>query len=292
MNFKKQFSHSLVSQYVTESGKSISDFLPTAISYSAEAAEHLIYLKSAGDFILPVGTSYTQKNFHSYLLLYNAAGEAELNIKEHPYSFKENQLCLIDCRSEYSLHCLTACRFQAIFFDGYPVLYYYDLFTSHSQPVVTLSNNSSLPQILANLSGQNFIHTELNNAKLLTDLLTNLIIFCDAHSEDVNIPGWLIQIREYLNGNYDKHFSLDELSELANINKYQICRDFKKHLKSTPLQYVNHLRIEQAKILLRTTSDQISEISYQVGFENVNHFIQLFKREVGNTPTYYRKNGI
>ena len=292
MNFKKQFSHSLVSQYVTESGMSVSDFLPTAISYSAEAAEHLIYLKSAGGFKLPAGTSYTQKNFHSYLLLFNSAGKAELTIREQPYSFYENQLCLIDCRNEYTLHCLTACRFQVIFFDGYPVLYYYDLFSSHSQPVVTLSNNSSLPQILVNLSGQNFIHPELNNAKLLTDLLTNLIIFCDAHSEDVNIPGWLIQIREYLNNNYDKHFSLDELSELANINKYQICRDFKKYLKSTPLQYVNHLRIEQAKILLRTTSNQISEISYQVGFENVNHFIQLFKREVGNTPTYYRKNGI
>ena len=61
MNFKKQFSHSLVSQYGTESGMSVSDFLPTAISYSAEAAEHLIYLKSVGDFNLPAGTSYNRR---------------------------------------------------------------------------------------------------------------------------------------------------------------------------------------------------------------------------------------
>ncbi|MDE6432930.1 MAG: AraC family transcriptional regulator [Lachnospiraceae bacterium] len=292
MNFSKQFSHSLTSQYVSETGKSITDFLPPSLSYSAEAVEHIIYLKAAGNFHLPAGSKYSQKNFHSYLLLYNASGSAKLTLKEHPYTFEEHQLCLVDCRNNYSLSCSTACEFLALFFDGYPVLYYYDLFQTRSQPVITLPKNSPLPQILINLSGQNFIHTELNNAKLLTDLLTNLIIFCDTHSEDINLPGWLVQLREHLNNNYEEHFSLDELSELVNINKYQICRDFKKHLKATPLQYVNHLRIEQAKVLLRTTSDQIGEICYQVGFENANHFIQLFKREVGVTPAYYRKNGV
>lgn len=292
MNFTKQFSHSLISQYIAESGKSIVDFLPAAISYSAEAAEHLIYLKAAGNFNLPPGSTYSQKNFHSYLLLYNCHGQAEIIFGEHQYDFKENQLCLIDCRNEYSLYCPTACEFQSLFFDGYPVLYYYDLFTSRSQPVVTLPKNSSLPQLLTNLSGQNFIHAELNNAKLLTDLLTNLIIFCDTQSEDINLPSWLVQLRDHLNSNYNEHFSLDELSEQVNINKYQICRDFKKYLKATPLQYVNHLRIEQAKVLLRTTNDQIGEICYQVGFENANHFIQLFKREVGITPAYYRRNGV
>lgn len=292
MNFSKQFSHSLTNQYVPEAGKSITDFLPPSLSYSAEAAEHLIYLKAAGNFSLPAGSKYTQKNFHSYLLLYNSGGQAELTLDDHSYTFEKNQLCFMDCRSEYSLYCPTACEFQALFFDGYPVLYYYDLFSTRSQPVVTLPKNSSLPQILTNLSGQNFVHTELNNAKLLTDLLTNLIIFCDTHSEDINLPGWLVQLRDHLNNNYEEHFSLDELSELVNVNKYQICRDFKKYLKATPLQYVNRLRIEQAKVLLRTTGDQIGEICYRVGFENVNHFIQLFKREVGVTPAYYRKNGI
>lgn len=292
MNFTKQFSHSLISQYVSESGKSIADYLPTAIPYSAEAAEHLIYLRAAGDFSLPTGSVYTQKNFHSYLLLYNTDGQAELTINGHSYIFESSQISFIDCRNEYSLQCRTACRFQTVFFDGYPVLYYYDLFTARSQPVITLSKNSSMLQLITNLSGQNFIHTELTNAKLLTDLLTNLIIFCDTRSTDINLPGWLVQLREHLNNHYEEHFSLDELSLLVSINKYQICRDFKKYLKATPLQYVNHLRIEQAKVLLRTTSDQISEICYQVGFENANHFIQLFKRETGVTPAYYRKNGI
>ncbi|MCM1181092.1 MAG: AraC family transcriptional regulator [Clostridium sp.] len=292
MNFAKQFSHSLTSQYVSETGKSITDFLPPALPYSAEAAEHIIYLKAAGNFNLPSGSRYSQQNFHSYLLLYNTGGDAKLTLNEQTYSFEERQLCLIDCHSSYSLSCSTACEFLALFFDGYPVLYYYDLVKTRSQPIVTLPVNSPLPQILMNLSGQNFIHTELNNAKLLTDFLTNLIIFCDTHSEDINLPSWLVQLRDHLNNNYKEHFSLDECAELVNINKYQICRDFKKYLKATPLQYVHHLRIEQAKVLLRTTSDQIGEICYQVGFENANHFIQLFKREVGVTPAYYRKTGV
>lgn len=106
------------------------------------------------------------------------------------------------------------------------------------------------------------------------------------------MPSWLIQLKETLDTDYAQHFSLDELSQHFHINKYQICRDFKKYLKTTPLQYINSIRLEHAKELLQNTSLQINEISWQVGFENVNYFIQLFKRENGTTPALYRKKRI
>jgi AraC-like DNA-binding protein len=292
MNFSKQFSHAVTEQYVTENGKSITDYLPAAVSYSAEAAEHLIYLKAAGTFNLPAGSKYTQKNFHAYMLLYHASGKAEFSANGSSSILEDGQLCFWDCRSEYTLYCIEDCEFQVLFFDGYPVLYYYEQFSKRTSPIVTLAPNSSFPYLIYNLTSQNYIYTELNNAKLLTDILTNLILFCNIQQKDVNFPRWLVQLLEHLDANYTAHFSLDELSQQININKYQICREFKKYLKTTPLQYVNQLRIEKAKVLLRITTDQVSEIGYQVGFENANYFIQLFKREVGMTPAYYRKNGI
>lgn len=132
----------------------------------------------------------------------------------------------------------------------------------------------------------------MTNAKLLTEILTHLLCVCQDTCNDTGMPSWLLQLKETLDTDYAEHFSLDELSGRFHINKYQICRDFKKYLKTTPLQYINGVRLEHAKELLQNTSLQVNEISWRVGFENVNYFIQLFKRENGTTPALYRKRRI
>lgn len=57
---------------------------------------------------------------------------------------------------------------------------------------------------------------------------------------------------------------------------------------SPPVRYLNLRRLEAATHLLLTTDRRIHEISFDVGFENTNHFINLFKRETGTTPQAYR----
>jgi AraC-like DNA-binding protein len=54
--------------------------------------------------------------------------------------------------------------------------------------------------------------------------------------------------------------------------------------------YANHIRIEKAKHLLRTSGLQIQEIGYSLGFESSTYFIRLFKKYVGVTPEAYRNS--
>lgn len=56
-----------------------------------------------------------------------------------------------------------------------------------------------------------------------------------------------------------------------------------------PLRYLNHKKIEKSKELLFGTNLTITEISTRLGIENVNHFIQLFKKETGATPLAYKQ---
>ncbi|MEH2312804.1 MAG: helix-turn-helix transcriptional regulator [Nostoc sp.] len=61
------------------------------------------------------------------------------------------------------------------------------------------------------------------------------------------------------------------------------------HPVPSPLLYVQSLRLEQAKQLLRGTNLLIAEIAYQVGYESTSHFSYLFKRQFGMTPRKYRQ---
>ncbi len=273
-------------------GKTLADFLPPSISYSMQAAEHLIYLKAAGTTSFPANTHYTQQNFHSYLLIYSLSGSAILQYQDASYPIPAGSLLFIDCRREYTLHCSTPWKFQTLFFDGYPVPYYYDIYTQIALPVIRLPEGSLFPQLFTRILLQKFTPPALTPATLFTEILPHLLgVGQDTHNA-TGMPSWLIQLKETLDTGYAEHFSLDELSGRFHINKYQICRDFKKYLKTTPLQYINSIRLEHAKELLQNTSLQVNEISWRVGFENVNYFIQLFKRENGTTPALYRKKRI
>lgn len=88
---------------------------------------------------------------------------------------------------------------------------------------------------------------------------------------------------------YDEPFSLEESANKYHINKYRLCREFSAYFGNTPLQYLNNIRIDQAKDLLINTDEKISTIGQMVGFENTNHFIRLFKSKTGVTPLAYRK---
>lgn len=94
---------------------------------------------------------------------------------------------------------------------------------------------------------------------------------------------------EYIHSNYQSHISLDELSKHLSISKYHLCRIFKSMTGSTINQYLNNYRLSQAAKLLENTSKNITEITYEVGYNNDNYFISRFKEEYQVTPFVYRK---
>lgn len=84
--------------------------------------------------------------------------------------------------------------------------------------------------------------------------------------------------------------SLSAFSKKLKVNKSYFSSLFKKETGSTLTDYVNKKRIEKAKYLLRTTTEQIQNIALVCGIDDVNYFIKLFKKHTGITPKKYRQN--
>jgi transcriptional regulator GlxA family with amidase domain len=87
---------------------------------------------------------------------------------------------------------------------------------------------------------------------------------------------------------YEERTPVAKMIDLSGLTKRTFMRRFSKATGFTPVDYVQNLRIEEAKQLLETTQGPIDEISAEVGYEDSSYFRRLFKRKAGISPAKYR----
>lgn len=93
---------------------------------------------------------------------------------------------------------------------------------------------------------------------------------------------------EYLKNNYgNQNLKISHLAEIANVSEKHFRRLFFDVYNQTPRQFLQELRIDNAKILLTNTNKSISDIAEICGFADVYSFSHCFKRQTGVAPNKY-----
>jgi len=90
----------------------------------------------------------------------------------------------------------------------------------------------------------------------------------------------------YMESHFAELITLDDLSKLSNLNKYTLLRNFTKQRGVTPYQYLETIRIGEAKKLLEKGIDPL-DAAMQTGFADQSHFTKFFKKLIGLTPKQY-----
>lgn len=94
----------------------------------------------------------------------------------------------------------------------------------------------------------------------------------------------------FIQTNMDKKITLRDLSNHIHLSVSHFSKIFKNKTGYSPIEYLNHLKIQKACSLLQFSKKRISQISYEIGFEDQYYFSRLFKQHMGVSPTIYRKN--
>ncbi|WP_233900539.1 AraC family transcriptional regulator [Tenacibaculum piscium] len=89
---------------------------------------------------------------------------------------------------------------------------------------------------------------------------------------------------------YDK-FNLEELSKIANINKFGFAKKFKASTGMSPMNYILMKKVFSSKKLINQKTE-LTTIAYQYNFTDLAHFSNTFKRFVGLSPKKYQKSTI
>jgi transcriptional regulator GlxA family with amidase domain len=100
----------------------------------------------------------------------------------------------------------------------------------------------------------------------------------------------IMKCQEWVADNYQRDDAVGEMAAQSGLPKRTFDRRFKAATGYSPLNYIQALRIEEAKQLLETTDMPVEEISREVGYEDAASFRRLFKRVASISPGDYRKN--
>lgn len=95
-------------------------------------------------------------------------------------------------------------------------------------------------------------------------------------------------VLHYIHQHLTEKIAVDALSRKAYLSRNMFFKWFKEQFGVTPLDYINRERIKLAKQLLADKRNNVSAVSLQCGFTDVNYFVRLFKKAEGITPGVYQ----
>jgi AraC family transcriptional regulator len=100
----------------------------------------------------------------------------------------------------------------------------------------------------------------------------------------------VLDVVRYINANFAEPCSLDALASIANMSRFGLARRFRAVTGETANQYVVHRRLSAAAARLAATARPISEIAYDVGFNDLSHFNACFRSAFGCPPSAWRRH--
>ncbi|HIZ83686.1 MAG TPA: AraC family transcriptional regulator [Firmicutes bacterium] len=173
--------------------------------------------------------------------------------------------------------------------SGLPALL--SLFKKHGlQHIFHLENRQpaaeQLEQIVQLLSGR-YAAMDIYKACCKLELL--LFSFFEASPPSPKDSRYIEEAVRFMKENLYGNMDLQALSRHLGLTSFHTIRIFKSAFMTTPMQYYNALRLDEAGRQLLHTDDSVAEISRRFGYSSQFHFSQNFKKKTGLPPTEYRK---
>lgn len=100
----------------------------------------------------------------------------------------------------------------------------------------------------------------------------------------------IYRVMEYIKSNFSRKITLEQIASCACLSSSHISGLFKKETGITISAYINHVRIEKSKLLLRQPELTIADVAAMCGFEDQSYFARVFKGQTGISPRKYRDN--
>jgi len=258
--------------------------------------EHLLFAASMGVYACDK-SFYEDSYYHDgYYFLCVTDGRGYVSAEGHLYAVDKGHLALLKLQKPYQFYPDPSqpWTFAWIRWDGPNADWLYHLICDHASIFFTDDPKAFadiVEQLLVCYKTQSAGY-ELHAAALLQQLFADLYtISRSSRSRYIatpNYPNAVKLVKDYIEINYFRKLTLQELAEIAFISPYHLLREFKKYTGFTPLDYTNNYRLSLAKHMLAASDLTIEQIALNTGFCSHSYFSKCFKDDVGITPDRFR----
>lgn len=298
MTFREQYQSALTIKS-TASPEAVPDaayFAGTFYDLLDDTAEQLPTVYSGGSIEIGEALTLFFQPLNCRMLLYAQEGSGTFRLSSgKDYALLPDTLLYLNCSEQPFSLTAGQSPFRVIVFSLGGGLF--DIYESsvpfHTFALARLAHFSpirkNLEQLLAGSAGA-ALENKLRDSSLISAILTDFFIHSfHLEREEAQCAPYLRELKHYIDNHLTSRIRLDDLEQRCHMSKYRICREFSAVFGLPPLKYLNKKRMEAAENLLLSTQKKVHEIALETGYENINHFINLFKKEYGSTPQAYRE---
>jgi len=100
---------------------------------------------------------------------------------------------------------------------------------------------------------------------------------------------WIQEVKKLLETEFDRPWTLQSLSKRIGISPHHLQRLFKKETGVSPKRFLERIRVQQAKRLLLSGNQNVTDICYTVGFSNPSRFYKVFREVAGCSPLEFKR---
>lgn len=241
-----------------------------------------------------------------YRLVIVDQNQVDIKINDHTEVLQENMCMIIGPKQSYEIQCvqLHPARILTIYFSVENLPHHFlqqplqlsQRVLRHLMEFVELVDLSQLSNQMENLFSDRIIN---HFQGVIIDLLDAnstenpdaLTSKSPATSMRMNQDDKLFQdIIEHIDHHIEEDVKVSELADKFDISRSTIQNLFQTYLEQTPKQYINSLRLNRSKQLIRESTLSLTEIAEKLNFGTIQYFSRAFKNEFGMTPSAYSKS--
>lgn len=239
-----------------------------------------------------------RKTVNDFLFVTNGYVKRQLGIVN--YDVRENELMIVPkfqiSTTEFHSEDLNGfyCHFSDSFLTNNPFLLQWKTTDFENTKIVlpqeTANRIHQLLETINNLYQQNWIQNKELIAQYLRTVLTEITF------QNKYVPSSLdkkkdlvLKYIQLVNLNLNKGLKISNYAELLHISPNHLNKIIKNQLSKSAQEIHNEIILQEAKVLLLQTSKDISEIAFDLGFNDVSYFGKFFRKHTNQSPMEYRK---
>lgn len=234
-------------------------------------------------------------------------GEAIVQINEEKLAVKEGEGIFINSGCLHSAEDLNGdCVYICLNVSPHFLLSQ-ELYSSYIYPYISATN---LPYIILNRSedwGKSILESIIEIKKLINDNppfyeinITCLLTFIwqqlirngfqlEYSQTEVEKHMRMKAMLNWIHQHFAEKVTLADIAKAGRLSNSECCRYFKKILKTTPIKYLIHYRIQKSLPLLQERDSNVTEVAFKAGFNSSSYFIEKFRKSMNMTPLAYKK---
>jgi len=274
------------------------NFASYGFRFQEEAPENMVNIWNVG-WEKQTSPTYNwdgnkRKDNGTFVFQYTLSGCGAIDINGNSYILKENQAFLVAIPGSHRYFLPNHSKhweFIYLTLYGKEAERTWNYMIQTLGPIIKFSAETLLIRLLFNLYQETVeqkIKDRFYASAKAYEFLMECYRFTKGISSTKEMPPSVSKAMMYIENNYNRPISLDDIASYTGLSRYYLVKQFNKTLHTTPGQYLNKTRIKKSIDLLRKTNLPLQDIAQQIGYDNDNYFNKVFRKMVGVSAGQFR----